>query len=546
MPGRGRPRIHASNAERQRAYRERHRASTAPPARKRERRGAGVDALVAWALRRLKVPAGHPREGRPFRLMPWQVDFLRDALRFPETLLTCGRKNSKSALVAVLLLGHVVGPLRRAGFRAGVLSVSRLKAGELLAQIEAIATASGYTVGKPREETCDLQIARSPWPGKVTGRETGGTIEVEGAGHASASGHAAGYDFAICDEIGLLQERHRPLVNGMRSSVSTKGGRFVALSIVGSGPFVPETLERRDSQHLAVHEYVADPDLPIDSEAAWQQANPGYGTIKMPSYFREQVDRVLATPADEQDFVAHDLNRPGQTTGELLCSLAQWKDCEAAPDELPPRRGPVYVGIDVGDVASFTSTAAYWPDSHRLEVNTACPDVPDLAKRARSDAAGSLYEVARRDNCLWPLSGRLTPLRPFLERIRERLAGEHVVAVGADRRRAPELMQHVTDLQLRWRPVWRGGGLRSVEDAAHDIRSFQRAVAGGAIKTAPNVLVVAGIGHATVLRDGHGSPTGLKQSTVRRRIDTIQAAVIALGLAALRPRRQRSGHVAVA
>ena len=541
----GRPRIHASNAARQAAYRERRRAATAAPARRRERRGAGVDALVAWALRRLKVPPGHPREGRPFRLMPWQVQFLRDCLRFPETLLTCGRKNSKSALVAVLLLGHVVGPLRRPGFRAGVLSVSRLKAGELLAQIEAIATASGYTVGKPRE-ACDIQIARSPWPGKMTGTETGGTIEVEGAGHASASGHAAGYDFAIVDEIGLLQERHRPLVNGMRSSVSTKGGRFVALSIVGSGPFVGEILERRNSKHLAVHEYVADPDLPIDSETAWRQANPGFGVVKLPSYFREQVDRVLACPADEQDFVAHDLNRPGAVTGELLCSLVQWRDCEAAPDELPPRRGPAYLGIDVGDVASFTSTAAYWPETGRLEVWTACPDSPPLAKRARSDAAGSLYAAAHAAGHLWTLAGRLTPLRPFLERVRERLAGEHVAAVGADRRRAAELSQHVQDLALGWRPVWRGGGLRSVEDAAHDIRSFQRAVASGAIKTAPNVLVVSGIAHATVLRDGHGSPTGLKQSTVRRRIDTIQAAVIALGLAALRPRRQRSGHVAVA
>ena len=538
-----RPRIYASNAARQRAYRARRRAVAATP--KRERRGAGVDALVTWARRRLKVPAGHPREGKPFRLMPWQVAFLRDCLRSPETLLTCGRKNSKSALVAVLLLGHVLGPLRLSGFRAGVLSVSRLKAGELLAQIEAIATASGYTVGKPRE-ACDLQIARSPWPGKITGTETGGTIEVEGAGHASASGHAASYDYAICDELGLLQERHRPLVNGMRSALSTKRGRFVALSIVGSGPFVLETLERRASKHLAVHEYVADLDLPIDDEAAWKQANPGYGVIKMKSYFREQVDRVLATPADEQDFIAHDLNRPGAVTGELLCSLSEWKDCEAAPDELPPRRGPAYVGLDIGDVQSFTSCAAYWPESSRLECYTACPDTPDLVKRARSDAAGSLYEVARRAGHLWPLAGRLTPIRPFLERIRERLAGEYIAAVGADRRRAAELMQHVQDLSLGWRPIWRGGGLRSVDDAAHDIRSFQRAAASGALKTLSNVLIVSAIGNATVLRSGLGDPTGLKQATVRRRIDVLQAAVIACGLAALRPRRQRPSRVYVA
>ena len=479
MPA-GRPRKYASNAERQRAYRERRKLAAAASRKRPERRGAGVDALTAWAVRRLKVPPGHKlREGRPFRLMPWQVDFLRDALRMPETLLTCGRKNGKSALVAVLLLGHVIGPLRRPGFRAGVLSVSRLKAGELLQQIEAIATASDYTVGKPRED-CDLQIARSPWPGKITGTETGGTIEVEGAGHASASGHAAGYDFAVCDEIGLLQERHRPLVNGMRSSVSTKGGRFVALSIKGSGPFVQETLERRGSKHLAVHEYAADPDLPIDDETAWKQANPGYGVIKLKSYFREQIDRVLAVPSDEPDFIAHALNRPGQIAGELVCSVAQWRDCEAAPEELPEWAGPVYVGIDVGDVASFTSCACYWPSTGRMEVYTACPDTPDLAKRARADAAGSLYEVARRDGHLWPLAGRLTPLRPFLERIAEAIAGEYVArgwsGPAPSGRVAPAHRRAVAslapDVARRWTAKRRRCGERyqGVSTGCHDWR----------------------------------------------------------------------------
>ena len=75
-----------------------------------------------------------------------------------EALLTCGRKNAKSAVLAVLMLGFLAedGPLRRQGFRAGVASVSREKAGELWSQMEAIALASGLEGYPVREgpETC--------------------------------------------------------------------------------------------------------------------------------------------------------------------------------------------------------------------------------------------------------------------------------------------------------------------------------------------------------------------------------------------------------
>ena len=374
----------------------------------------------------------------------------------------------------------------------------------------------------------------------------GSRVEIEGAGYNSGAGHASGYDLAVCDEIGLLAERHRSLVAGMRSSVSAKGGRFLSISIHGDGPFVDEILSRRGAAALAVHYYTADPDLAIDDPLAWQQANPGLGMIKAASYMRDEADRVRAVPSDEPSFIAHDLNRPGTAAGELVCSPETWRACEAPADDLPPRDGPVTLGIDIGDVASFTSAAAYWANG-RMEVWTACPDDPPLAKRAKKDAAGTMYEKAKRDGSLIPLAGRLTPIKPFLELVSRALAGEHVSAVGADRRRADELRQHLVSMSLPWRPVWRGGGVRAVQDAQHDIRSFQRAVVTGTLKTLPNVLFAHAIAHATLLRDGNGDPTGIKQATVRRRIDTLQAAVIACGLTALRPQRSnRPARVFVA
>ena len=120
-----------------------------------------------------------------------------------------------------------------------------------------------------------------------------------------------------------------------------------------------------------------------------------------------------------------------------------------------------------------------------------------------------------------------------------------VSAVGCDRFRHAELRQHLTDQGLGWRPVWRGSGARAAEDAAQDIGAFQRAVEGGTLRTAPNILLASAIGHATVIRDAAGHATGLKQATIRRRIDPLQAAVIAVGLGALRP-KAATGKVYVA
>ena len=172
-------------------------------------------ALAKWSRDVLKVPAGHPRAGDPMILPAYGVAFLRDALTHRESLLCLGRKNAKSAIVAVYLLARLVGPLRVPGYRAGVCSVNREKAGELKAQMEDIALASGLT---------GLRFLRSPAPGRV--ESATGTVDILSAD--KSAGHASGFDDAIIDELGLFQERDRALVAGMRSSTSAKDGRFIA------------------------------------------------------------------------------------------------------------------------------------------------------------------------------------------------------------------------------------------------------------------------------------------------------------------------------
>ena len=119
--------------ERQRRYRERQRTKRSaavvvvPPPVPAD----PIGALAQWSRETLRVPPGHPLSGQPLVLPHYATAFLRDALSARESLLCLGRKNAKSAIVAVFLLARLVGPIRMDGYRAGVASVSKEKAGEL-------------------------------------------------------------------------------------------------------------------------------------------------------------------------------------------------------------------------------------------------------------------------------------------------------------------------------------------------------------------------------------------------------------------------------
>ena len=345
----------------------------------------------------LKVPAGHPRAGDPMILPDYGVEFLRDALTHRESFLCIGRKNAKSAIVAVYLLGRLVGPLQTAGYRAGVCSVNKEKAGELKSQMEGIAAASGLD---------GLVFRRSPAPGRV--ESATGSVDILSAD--KSAGHASGFDDAIIDELGLFQERDRALVNGMRSSTSAKDGRFLALSIQGDAPFTKELIDRADDPAVALHLYRAPDGAAVDDPAAWSAANPGISAgIKSAGYMADEAQRVLVTPADQASFRAFDLNQPQDSGREMLCSLSDWQ--ALLSEEPPARSGACCIGFDIGESLSMSGLVAVWPDTGRAECFGAFADTPDLLDWGMGDGVGDLYARMHERGELATYSGRIVPPR---------------------------------------------------------------------------------------------------------------------------------------
>lgn len=499
----------------QRAYRARKKAEAQEKLAAQRKAGADapIDAidpiaeLAEWARQKLKVPPGHANAGRPMVLQPWSVKFLRDGFTAHESALSVGRKNGKSAIAAILALGYLCGPLRKPGWRGAIASVTKEKASELRAQVAAIAEASGL----------DVVVRRSPYPGTI--QSDTGSLETLAA--ERTAGHASGYDLVIIDETGLMPERSRELLAGLRSSVSAKNGRIVHISVRGDSPLFAEVLA---NPATVSHVYAAPAGCDLDDEAAWAAANPSLGAIKSVAYMRSECRRIAGSPADEPAFRAFDLNQAVSPVREMICTPDDLRACFA---ELPPRQGAAVIGLDVGEATSATAACAIWPESGRCEFWLAFGAVPPLADRARRDSAPYAEMQRRGELKIYP--GRVTNIGAFLGDVARDLAGVRIDHAAADAYKSSEVLDFLDKANLRWPIQFRRVG--AGRDGGADIRAFQRLILDRKLAMNENLALSVAISKSTIRRDANGNP-GLDRASSRGRIDLLSAAVIASGLAA--------------
>ena len=408
-------------------------------------------------------------------------------------------KNAKSAIAAVLALGYLCGPLRRPGWRGAIASITKEKAGELRRQVREIALASGL----------DVKVRRSPYPGVIES-ETG-SLDTLSADRTA--GHASGYDLVIVDETGLLPERARDLLAGLRSSVSARDGRIRHISIRGDSPLFREILA---NPAVVSHVYAAPDDCAIDDPAAWAAANPALGMVKSRAYMRAEVLRVSGVPSDEPSFRALDLNLEISPTREMVCSPTDLRSCFADSIEC---RGPAYVGLDIGEAGSGTSAAAYFPATGALRTWLAFGDTPSLRDRSRRDGADYLAMERRGELRTYP--GRTVPIAAFVADLKSDLAGVTVRQAVADAYRSGALRD-----TLPWplSVVRSGAG----PDGSAAVRAFQSAILTGALSLLPNLSLASAIKESTLRRDGNGNPA-VDRAGRAGRIDVLSAAVLAVG-----------------
>ena len=326
-------------------------SDSSPPVRRtaagRERAQRVIDFIEG-----LTVPSG-TGQGKPFKLMGWQKDFIRDIYQphrngkrvVRRAILSVARKNGKTALIAAIALAHLVGP-------------ERIVNGEIYSAANDRDQAS--IVFKFAKQIVDLepelraQISLSPSTKTMVSLMNGSIYRAVSAEAGTKHGYLP--SVVIFDE--LAQSKNRELYDVLDTSFGARDEPlFITISTQSNDPehilskLIDDGLAKVDPTILC-HLYAADEGCQLDDEKQWAKANPALGKFRNREDLVSAVAKAARMPAEEPKVRNLFLNQRVAPTASLI-SRAEWMGC-AGNAEL--RDGEhIVCGLDLSSVADLTA-----------------------------------------------------------------------------------------------------------------------------------------------------------------------------------------------
>lgn len=301
----------------------------------------------------LVVPEGD-LIGQPFRLLPFQRDWILAVFDNPygthTGVLSIGRKNGKTALIAGILLAYVAGPL--------AVQNSQIVSGAMsLDQAALVFQLACKMINMSPELTERIKIF--PSGKKLLGISK--NVEYKALSADAKTKHGLSPLTIIFDEMGQVRGPTDPFV----STLQTAQGAYdnaVQLIISTQAPTDNDMLSRiidaqkRDPDpHIVCHVYSAPEDAELDDEEGWKAANPALGIFRSLKDMRKLCAQAKAQPSFEPEF--RNLNLNTRTEAEApFVSRSTWEANGAEPTRRP--RAKVYCGMDLSSVSDLTSFVA--------------------------------------------------------------------------------------------------------------------------------------------------------------------------------------------
>lgn len=293
-------------------------------------------------------------QGGPFILREWQRRFIRDiyephignrrAVR--RAILSIARKNGKTALIAALVLAHLVGP-------------------------EAIPNGEIFSAANEREQAAQVfkvaaQMVRADADLLAVLKIVDSTKTITCYGNGSfyraisaeaGSKHGLNPSVVIYDE--LAQARGRDLYDVLDTAMGARlEPLFITISTQSNDPehilskLIDDGLNARDATTVC-HLYAVPEDCEnVFDPRVWKKANPALGDFRDLADFKALAAKARRMPGEEPKFRNLYLNQRVAPVSSLI-SRAEWMAC-AGPAEFQDGE-PVYLGLDLSSVNDLTA-----------------------------------------------------------------------------------------------------------------------------------------------------------------------------------------------
>lgn len=510
------------------------------------KRKPGRAARVIEFIEKLVVPSGKGA-GRPFKMRPFQKKFIRavyEPHRFEEgewkrivrkAILSTARKNGKTALIASLVLAHLVGP-------------------------EAIPNGELYSAANDREQAAiiyrfvrqmvelDPELAALllivPSTKIMISKADGSVYKAISA--EAGTKHGFNPTFVVYDE--LAQSKSRDLYDVLDTSFGAREEPlFVIISTQSNDPkhilseLIDDGMGANDPTIVA-HLY----EVPLDckdifSPKVWALANPALGDFRGLADFEALAKKAQRSPADEPKFRNLFLNQRYSSTSPLI-ARAEWFGCEG-PAEFEDGES-VYLSLDMSAVVDLSALCMisdadptrvrpfFWKPEEMLDEHSN----RDFGHNSRR------YQIWHNEGWLDVSPGRSIDPSVIVTQIAELCERYKVLGLAYDRWRIADILREFDRIGFeafedKDKDEHEGSGLRLVpwgqgfRDMAPAIDALEFSVIERKLAHPMNPVLNWNVANAVASTDPAGNRK-LDKEKVKFRIDGAVALAMAVGLKA--------------
>ena len=462
--------------------------------------------------------------GMPIVLAEFQKEFIRAVYDNPagtrRAILSVSRKNGKSALLAGLLLCHLVGPEAKLNSQLISGAMSRDQAALIFGLAAKMVQLSAKLSAIVRIVPSGKRLLGLPL-----------NTEYRALAADGKTAHGLSPILAILDEVGQVRGPQSDFIDAITTSQGAHDAPLlIAISTAPANDadlfavWIDDALASKDPR-IVCHNYTAPAGCDLMDESAWKASNPALGLFRSEDDLREQMTQAQRMPSMENTARNLLLNQRVSTDSPFI-SPDVWKSCGATV--LPfDDDAPIYCGLDlsartdltalvvIGQVDDVWHTAAYfWTPEQGLH------------DRARRDRAP--YDAWHRQGHLKTTPGATVDYSFVAADIADILSGLNVQAVAFDRWRIAELKREFERLDVDLPLIEWGQGFRDMGGA---LDNLEGELLNGRVAHGNHPVLAMCAANATTLKDPAGSRK-LDKSRTTGRIDGLVSMAMAFGIAA--------------
>lgn len=380
--------------------------------------------VVGFIHAHCRAPEGD-HVGQPIRLEPFQIKFILEVYDNPyrthSAYLSIARKNGKTALIAAILLAHLVGP--EAVHNSQIVSGAQSK--EQAAVIFELARKM-----VDLSPTLSRLVRIQPSGKRLVGLARNVLYRALAAEGKTA--HGLSPVLAILDEVGQVQGPTDKFID----AITTAQGAYQNPLLIAISTQAPtdadlfstwiDAQKAAPDPRVVCHVYDAPEDCQLDDPKAWAAANPALGKFRSLDDVAKEAKKAMVLAATEPTFRNLILNQRVELVSPFV-SKSIWDANGAEAGDAKGKK--MWAGLDLSSVHDLTALVGV-DETGGVHPTFWLPH-EGLAEKSRREKVP--YDLWEREGLLLTTPGKAIEYEHVAEYLRGFFDRYNVQALGFDR-----------------------------------------------------------------------------------------------------------------